>query len=233
MSKKRVIIVEDDTDLLDNLSEYFSSENLDVTGVSSAMDSFKALAESSYDVAVVDIGLPDLSGYEVVEYMRDKTSLGIVILTARPGIKDKMKGYDVGADHYFVKPANSSELVAVIKNLAARLDNNPHTSVIDEWQLDSQTWLLKSPDGITVNLTAKENAFLSLLLKQNGEPVSRENLRASLGYDFDVEHGNRALDVMVARLRKKLKEKLQIEAPLKTIHSLGYSFSAKENSLAM
>jgi DNA-binding response OmpR family regulator len=104
MNKGNVIIVEDDPDLLENLVEFLMLEGFNVQGVSCVLDFFQTLSISDFDIAIVDIGLPDKSGFEVVKHLRDNTNMGIIILTARDSINDKMMGYDAGTDYYFVKP---------------------------------------------------------------------------------------------------------------------------------
>ena len=228
MSQGRIIIVEDDTELRETILEYLTLKDFEVHGAECALDFFQALIGSPFDVAIVDIGLPDKTGFEVVEHLRHHTSMGIIVLTARDSINDKMRGYKAGADYYFTKPLDSRELSAAIGNLIERLGQNPAITPADPglWRLDTLRWVLATPTGETCKLTEKEMRFLSLLFAENGDSVSRETLFAELDYQADEIYGGRALAVLVTRLRKKIREQTGLEPPIKTIRSQGYSFSA-------
>ncbi len=230
MATKNILIIEDDIDLLKNIVEYLELEEYAVTGVSTVKAAFTELSQSQYDIAVVDIGLPDRTGYDVVQHLRTNTSLGIIIVTAKDAINDKMRGYDAGADYYFVKPVNSRELSASIKSLLCRLHNqNLHTDEpiqADEWLLNFRSWTLVSPKKITITLTPKEMSFLQILAENNNEPVSREIILENLNYHQEGPYGNRALDVLIVRLRKKIKTITKLDTiPIKTIHSMGFTFT--------
>lgn len=116
----RVIIVEDDRDLRESLVEYLSLDGHDVTGVGSALEFYQALASSTFMIAVMDIGLPDQCGYVMAEFVRRNTPMGIIILTARSSIEDRVNGYRAGGDLYLVKPVDCRELSAAITSLAER-----------------------------------------------------------------------------------------------------------------
>lgn len=226
--KSRVIIVEDDVELLETLVEYMELKGFEVTGTSCALDFFQAMTGACFDVAVVDIGLPDKTGFEVVEHLRTKTAMGIIILTARAGMNDKMRGYKAGADHYFVKPVDSRELVAAISSLLMRLsENRPTPSRLqdDGWTLDRLRRSIICPNKTLVKLTEKETDFLQLLMENAGTPVPKEALLKSLHYTMQEPYASRALAVMVTRLRNKMRDSAGVEAPIKSIRTVGYSFS--------
>lgn len=225
MNECNVIIVEDDEILLKNSVEILCLEGIKANGVSTALDFFKLLATESFDIAVIDLGLPDRSGLEIVTHLRENTDMGIIILTARETIKDKISGYESGADHYFVKPVDSRELTAAIKSLFSRLINsNTHTN--RKWFFDTKSRLLISPSGVKITLTLKEQIFIEFLIENDGAPVTRMTLLKVLGYNTDGPYGSRALDVMVVRLRKKIKDSTNEPSPIKTVHSFGFAFNA-------
>lgn len=229
MTEARVIFVEDDDRLRKNIVELLRLEGFDVAGTATALEFFQELSLHRYDVAIVDLGLPDKSGYEIVKSLRESTKLGIIILTARDGMNDKLKGYECGADSYFVKPVDCRELAAAIRSLMSRLERDvtdaPKEEAETKWDLDKQTRTLVSPANVQIKLTAKEWAFIEALKAKEGEPVSRETLLTTLGYNADGPYGSRALDVMVVRLRKKIKEETGLESPILTVYSFGYSFA--------
>lgn len=220
MSNGRVVIVEDDKLLLKNSMDLLRHEGFYVDGAASARSFFHAISNYTYDVAIVDINLPDMSGYKIVEYLRSQTEMGLIVMTARSTISDKIKGYDSGADYYFVKPVDIRELISAIKNLMARFG----LSSDGKWKFDSITRLLVSPKGVEIELTVKEQNFVEFIFLEAGVPVTRGKILEELGYSVEGEHGNRALDVLVVRLRKKIKEATDEDAPIKTVHAYGFTF---------
>jgi DNA-binding response OmpR family regulator len=224
---RKVLLVEDDVNLRESLLECLELAGLDVDGTASAIEFYQALNSAVYDVAVVDLGLPDQSGFEVVGFLRRRTPLGIIILTARSSVKDRVKGYDAGADLYMVKPVDCRELASAIRNLAQRISSQADspTQSRDTWVLERMRWHLVAPSGISVKLTAKEMQLVEILVAAAGQAVTREQLMATLEYPQDL-YANRALDAMVGRLRKKIEVAVGRDTPIQTIHAVGYCFSA-------
>lgn len=224
----RVILVEDDTDLRNMLVDELKYEGIEVDSVGSSIELYQTLIQNQYHIALLDVGLPDQSGLEVAQYLRDKTQLGIIMLTAMGTEQDRISGYRAGADLYFVKPVDCNELAAAINNLYARLYSQTIQNNADplEWHLNSQTWELTSPNKVTLKLTTKEIGFLEVLVNSDEDVVSRNTLLTELNYNADGHYGNKALEVMVNRLRKKIRDVTQGEAPIKTIHAVGYYFSS-------
>ncbi len=226
-TKGKIIIVEDDPEQLETLSEYLTLKGYEVRGTECALDFFQALLNRPYDVAIVDIGLPDRTGFEVVEHLRSKTSLGVIVLTARDSMGDKMRGYEAGADHYFTKPLDSRELAAAVGNLIARLSaGRGEPAAPGVWLLAPLRRTLTSPAGEVINLSEKETTFLRLAISENGAPVSRNTLLEALDYQSNEEFGGRALAVMITRLRKKIRDQTGLKAPIKAVRLRGYGFSA-------
>lgn len=224
----KVIIVEDDRDLRESIVECLDLSGLETTGVSSGLEFYQAIAETSFNITVFDVGLPDQSGYVLAEYARQKTSMGIIIMTARGEAEDRLHGYSCGADLYLVKPVDCRELAAAIRNLHARIISPLKIAPplpADVWFLEKSTWRLVSPDKGNITLTAKEMQFISCLAAASGSTVSRESLLEKLGYGDD-EYANRAMDSLVRRLRRKLEEHTPAPSPLKTVHTMGYCFTA-------
>ena len=231
MAYSKVIIVEDDLDLLNNTVKYLKRKEFEATGTGCALDFFQTLTMDNYDIAVVDLSLPDKSGFEIVKHLRAHTCMGIIVLTARGSLEDKLYGYECGADAYFVKPIDFRELVANINNLYTRLGVRSAKALSagpsGRWVLDSGAWTLTSPDDISLDLTGKELALLKALIKAKTEAVSRAELLQSLGYKSDNPYDTKSLDILVGRLRKKFKAAGIQEEPIKTVRNVGYSFSLK------
>ncbi len=230
MNQVKIIMVEDNHDLLANTVEYLTLEGFSIKGVSTALDFFQALTVEIFDIAIIDIGLPDRSGLEVAKHLRQHTDLGIILLTARDSIEDKMSGYDSGADLYFVKPVDLRELTASLKNLLCRIQQK--NKVIEEksvWNIDKLNRELISPSGVRIKLTIKEFTFIELLIFANGTTVERKSILRSMNYDDDGPYGNRALDIVVVRLRNKIKKCTQEDIPIITERSLGFRFKASSS----
>ena len=116
----RVVIIEDDRDLRESIIRFLSVSGVAAEGVGSVLDFYREIVVGNFDVAVVDVNLPDQSGFTLADYLRRSSDLGIIIITARDGMEDRVRGYGAGADLYLVKPVNMPELVAAIINLTRR-----------------------------------------------------------------------------------------------------------------
>ena len=228
--KVRVLLVEDDQDLRESLLECLTLAGHDAHGVGSALEFYRELAGSPFAIAVVDVGLPDHCGFQLAEYVRKNTAMRVIMLTARDAVEDKVRGYQAGADLYLVKPVDCRELSSAIASLALRLQENaaaeqPADPSPRAWRLVRQQWHMITPDGAAILLTAKEMQFMQCLAENPGDSVTRETMLAALGYRDD-EYASRAMDSLVRRLRRKIEEELQLPSPVKTIHGLGYCFTA-------
>ena len=116
----RVVIIEDDRDLRESIIRFLSVSGVAAEGVGSVLDFYREIVVGNFDVAVVDVNLPDQSGFTLADYLRRSSDLGIILITARDGMEDRVRGYGAGADLYLVKPVNMPELVAAIINLTRR-----------------------------------------------------------------------------------------------------------------
>jgi DNA-binding response OmpR family regulator len=225
--KARIIIVEDDALLRESLVTYLRHAGFEVRGVGTCLECYHALAMESFTVAVIDVGLPDQSGHVLAEYIRKNLSTGVILMTARDDIDDRVKGYATGADMYFIKPVNNRELEAALASLASRVfEKAPRKPAAPKaWRLVRHSWSLVNPAGKSIHLTAKEMGFLTCVAESYGVTVRRDEVLATLGYRID-EYSNRALDSLVRRLRKKISEVSGTPSPIKTIHSTGFRFLA-------
>lgn len=222
----QIILVEDDVDLRYILEEHLTKQGVHTTGAGSALEFYQKLSKRQFDVAVLDLGLPDHSGFSIVEYLKNETQLGIIVLSGSVSAEDKIKAYKLGSDLYMTKPVDGRELYFAIQNLVSRLNiteqAEPDSS--EAWVVDKESWSITAPCNYSVDLSAKEMRFVSLLGEQAGSTVMRKNLLSALGYPNN-QHGNRALESMVLRLRKKLAGCESGQIPVKTVHGAGYMFS--------
>ena len=236
-TKKRIIIVEDDHDLLENMVKYLTLAGYEVTAAASAREFYYHLSRQAYMLAILDIGLPDQSGLVLAEYLRKNTDMWIIILTARSTLDDKLEGLKYGADFYLVKPVDCRELSATIANLFARFEaappifdqfpeRNEHLQAQDlaPWKLERNGWTLTTPKGETFTLTSKEFEFIDSLSFRSNTIIARRDIMKILDYP-STEQASHALESMVHRLRKKI-EAAGYEFPVKTSHGIGYCLSA-------
>ena len=222
-----VVIIEDNCDLRETVSRYLRLTGMTVAEVGSVMEFYESVDIRNFDVAVVDLNLPDQSGFDLTGFLRRTTDLGIIILTAQESIADRVKGYGAGADLYLVKPVDFSELTAAIVSLSQRrreriapVPVNPLTV----WTLECSSWNLVSPHGVGITLTRQERLLVRTLADAAGQSVDRSTLFAVLGYAG--EQADSSLNALVRRLRAKFEAATGRSAPIETSYSQGYSFSA-------
>jgi len=226
----RVLLVEDDADLREALTENLRLNGISVLDVETGAAFREAVRVSQVDAAIIDVNLPDASGFDLAKELYGREDRpGIVILTARNGRQDRLLGYAGGADLYMTKPVDNEELVLAVRNLAqrvagARRERDDGAQPAAAWQLDLARKLLVAPDGTILVLSGREAMLLELLEKAKGNPLSRSYLGSVMGYGAPgPEH--RGLDAAVRRLRRKAALR-QIDLPLLVVQSLGLRFVA-------
>ena len=227
--KKRfeICIVEDEAELRDELVEVLLEAGYGVRGFSGSRELYAALLTAPCDLVILDIGLPGEDGFSIAERIHSLGSMGIIMLTARSGIEDRVRALgNCGADTYLTKPVDLRELQAVIVSLMRRLSSSDSrvNSLVEAaptpCTLSSDGWALLGPDGITLSLTAQERTFLQYLWKRIGEAVPREELAVAMGgnpFDYDFHR----IDTMVSRMRRKAAE-AGLTLPLHSVRGAGY-----------
>ncbi|MCB5190604.1 response regulator transcription factor [Methylobacillus arboreus] len=234
-SHLRVIIVEDDLDLREETELGLRSLGIEATGVADASALYRELVNKKYDIVILDISLPGEDGFSILRHLRSSGNMGIVMLTARGSLDDRVQGLNDGADAYMVKPVDLKELVSVLHSLARRLESRgaerqaqqPHPSSPESssWKLSKVHWTLMSPEGISIPLTPKEYAFLSRLVEKCGQPVPKAHIIHAFGGDIDDFDFHR-VEVMISRLRRKGKAITGELLPIKALPGFGFSFTA-------
>ena len=221
-----ILLVEDDTVLADGLLRALAAQDMTVHLVRDGLAADTALqrAESTptFDVAVLDIGLPGIDGFEVVRRLRARGgALPVLLLTARDAVEDRVRGLETGADDYLVKPFATAELVARIRALARR--NAPKTTVLVLGNLIFDSGARRARIGErALELSAGEWAVLEYLLQQAGRVVSKQQIIDTIapwGEDLTLN----AVEVYVSRLRLKLDG---AGLHLRTIRGFGYLLEA-------
>lgn len=219
----RLLVVEDDARLRTRLVEHFSTKGWVVDGAPDGREARFLAAEYPCDIAIVDLGLPDVSGLELVRGWRTAgLTMPVLILTARADWQDKVSGLEAGADDYVTKPFYLEEVEARLDALLRRVEGR-RRSVADFGELKIDTGARRvTLHGGEVSLTTYEYNTLAYLAHRAGEVVSRSELLDHL-YDRDSDRDSNVLEVFVRRLRKKLDPDGSL-APIETRRGVGYCF---------
>lgn len=217
----RVLVVEDEPDLMDALVDYLNMEGMRAVGVKSLREAQAWMVANGFDVLLLDLGLPDGDGLSWLKMRTDLQNKGVIITTARSDSISRISGIRAGADVYLVKPVLPEEIVSLVHNLMRRL----HGRAAPTWKLDETGWRLIAPDGRPFKLTHSEHVLLHRLAQSAGQAVSKEILASSLGHNPE-HYDYRRLEILVRRLRNKAKQTLDITLPLETAHRVGYAFTA-------
>ncbi|HSD84133.1 MAG TPA: response regulator [Anaerolineae bacterium] len=216
----RLLIVEDDPTLADGLNLSLSRSGYAVDCARHGTEADRMLTgEQSYDLVILDLGLPGLSGFEVLDRLRKRGShVPVLILTARDAVQDRVKGLDLGADDYITKPFDLSELEARIRALIRRGQYGGSAQLeLGQMTLDT-AGRCATLDGKPLELSARELAVLEIFMLRAGRVVSKEHILERL-CNWDEDIGDNAIEVYVHRLRKKLETS---DIRIRTIRGLGY-----------
>jgi two-component system, OmpR family, response regulator CpxR len=223
----RILIVDDDVELCALLTEYLSSEGHEVESHNTGRGAAGRALDGRFSLVVLDVMLPEMSGFEILRHVRRSSDLPVVLLTARGEDVDRIVGLELGADDYLPKPFNPRELSARINAVLRRVQprrtpEDSRASAVGDVVLDrgSRT-VLKA--GHPVLLTTVEFDLLAVLLQSAGNVVSRETIAERvLGRKFDVF--DRSIDMHISRLRRKLGDSDDEHQRIKTIRGVGYVY---------
>ena len=213
-----VLLVEDDMVLADGVARILRGHGMVVDVVHNGDDADRALQSREVSVAVLDIGLPGIDGFEVVRRLRARgSSLPVLLLTARDDVQDRVRGLETGADDYLVKPFAAPELVARLKALVRRSNPRPAELQLGGLQLDPFA-RRAAIDGQTIELSAREWAVLEYLMQHSSRVVSKQQIIDAI-LPWGEEVTLNAVEVYVSRIRAKIA---QAGIAIKTIRGFGY-----------
>lgn len=217
---RKILLVEDDDDFRETLQYALSSPDRAVTAVSSAAE-FRRIVGDRFDLAVIDINLPDDSGFALVRHLRESSPTRIIILSGRNTMADRVEGYTNGADIYMVKPTAQAELLAAVDSLLRR-DGADTGGELAGWRFDREGALL-APEGQKINLSVRQSDFMKRLMRSPGKAVRRDELRRVIGI-AETDESGRALDMFVTRLRREIEDQTKQKAPIETVPRQGFTF---------
>lgn len=215
----RVLIVEDDPVLADGLTRSLRSGEYAVDCVTDGVAADHALSSQTYDLAIIDLGLPRIDGFEVIRRLRRRSATPpVLVLTARDVLQDRVRGLDLGADDYMTKPFELPELEARVRALIRRGTAGGNAMILNgKLHLDT-TGRRVTVDDQPLDLSARELGVLEVLMMRSGRVVSKDQLAEKL-YGWDEDVGTNAIEVCVHRLRKKIEPS---GVTIRTIRGLGY-----------
>jgi len=233
---KKILIIDDDPEIRNLVSDFLLKENMSTDSVGNGTAGMELLSNNTdYDLVILDIMLPDISGTEICKKIRESSSIPVIMLTARNEDIDKILGLEIGADDYLTKPFNPRELVARIKAIFRRkeLDRSHIGTNILKLKLGKEDTNIKKRIGLEINLnsrivlvdkkevrlTNKEYQLLVYLTDNKGIVISRDSLLQNI-WGFDFYGQSRTIDVHIKQLRKKLGDPNGIF--IETIWSAGY-----------
>ncbi len=221
----RILLVDDDRKLAGMLAEFLEAQGYTVAVVHDGGEGLARLRAELWDLVLLDVMMPRVNGFEVLRLLRQTSQLPVLMLTARGGDEDRIKGLEGGADDYVAKTASSRELLARIRALLRRVRNAPAAEpqreiVIGELRIDggARTALL---GGVRVGLTPVEFDLLLALARYRGNVRSREQLMEQVR-DREFEVFDRSIDVHIASLRRKLADDPRAPRFIRTVRTVGY-----------
>ncbi|MGB5854100.1 MAG: heavy metal response regulator transcription factor [Oceanisphaera sp.] len=219
----KILIIEDEQKTGDYLQKGLNEAGFVVDLARNGLDGLHLAVSEPYDLIILDVMLPDLNGWRIVETLRDKgRQMPLLFLTAKDSVEDRVRGLELGADDYLVKPFAFSELLARVRTLLRRGSPQAQSN-----QLEVADLALNLPrrhamrSGEHIHLTNKEFALLELLVRRQGEVLPR-SLIASLVWDMNFDSDTNVIDVAIRRLRAKIDDGFDLKL-IQTIRGMGYT----------
>ena len=224
----RIVIVEDDPDVAQIIVQVLSEFAFQTLWCHSASEFLRQLPRHNPDLCIIDLGLPDMDGIEVMKKVKEQSNCGILILTGRAHVSDRVMGLELGADDYMLKPFEPRELVARARSILRRKENpstsDSPTSVAEfaGWKFYLANNALISPKGEEFILSTTEAELLRIFVQHPNRILGREKLTGG----NELTPMDRSIDVRISRLRRKLESDSDAPAIIKTVYGAGYLFLA-------
>ncbi|MCB1961846.1 MAG: response regulator transcription factor [Rhodocyclaceae bacterium] len=223
----RILVVEDETDIARIICNALDDYGFRWDHAATGRRCLQAAQQQPPDLAIVDLGLPDMDGMEVIRQLQDASPCAVIILTGRNDVTDRVLGLELGADDYLVKPFEPRELIARVRSILRRYLRSaddtpaaPGSALFSGWRFDASRHGLTAPDGRDVSISAAEATMLLALLRNPNRILTREQL---IG-ERNVDPYDRSIDVRISRLRRKLEDDPQNPRLIKTVYGAGYLF---------
>jgi two-component system OmpR family response regulator len=234
VSKHHLLIVDDDPDIAALVVRYFSAQGFRVSPASDGTAMREMLArDASVDLVLLDLGLPGEDGFDLTRYLRQQWRGPVIIVTGRGESVDRVVGLELGADDYVTKPFDLRELLARVRTVLRRTTErgasptqSDSTLVFSGFRLDARAYSLTDRHGVPVDLTSGEFALLKILVEHPNRVLSRDDLMTHL-HGRDAGPFDRAIDVQISRLRRKIEVDPARPEIIKSVRGAGYLFAAQ------
>jgi two-component system response regulator RegX3 len=231
--RRTVLMVEDETSITEPLSEALEREGFATEVARTAREALEVAERSQPDLVLLDVMLPDGSGYDVCRSLRERSEVPIIMLTARGEETDRIVGLEMGADDYIVKPFSAREVAARIRAVLRRTTSDQRGAAVRDAPLVAGRLTLDpgrrsaTHDGRELELTRKEFELLELLLREAGSVISRERLLDEV-WDVNWFGSTKTLDVHVSSLRRKLGDDSAAPRYIHTVRGVGFRFASPD-----
>lgn len=223
----RILVVEDELKAAEYLHQGLTESGYIVDHAATGADGLHLARQQVYDLVILDVNLPELDGWGVLEQLRRTHSTRVMMLTARGRLADKIRGLDLGADDYLVKPFEFPELLARVRSLMRRSETIPVPQVLKVADLELDPGRHRAFRGEQrIDLTTKEFALLHLLMRQSGEVLTRTQI-ISLVWDMNFDCDTNVVEVSIRRLRAKIDDPFDNKL-IHTLRGVGYVLEARE-----
>ncbi|MGH8397222.1 MAG: response regulator [Gammaproteobacteria bacterium] len=228
-----ILVVDDDAEIRALLEEYLTRQGYCITTVPDGPSMEQAMEDARFDLVVLDLMLPGEDGVSLCRKLRQRSTMPVIMLTARGGEGDRIAGLETGADDYLPKPFNPRELLARIKSVLRRARSLPENLQpedvrmfrFDGWQLQTATRQLQTADGMVVPLSGAEYRLLCIFLQFPNTVLSRDRLMELLrGHESNTPF-DRSVDVQVSRLRQRLRDNGHEPGIIRAVRNEGYVFA--------
>ncbi len=224
----KILIIDDDEELCELVSEYLGVEGFTVECVNDGEAGLNAALKGEHDIAILDVMMPKMNGFDVLRALRETSQMPVIMLTARGDDMERIVGLEIGADDYLPKPFNPRELAARLRAILRRSADTSDTNANENLSVDGIELMpaarTVSLGGGDVNLTSVEFALLHELLKTAGNIIKKEDLSESV-LERKLSPYDRSLDMHISNLRKKLGPRGDGSERIKTIRSVGYIYT--------
>lgn len=229
----KVLIAEDDSDIVELLTLYLESNGFVVTAASDGVSALECFKDKEFDIALVDVMMPRMNGYELVKKIREKSNMPIIFISAKNMDTDKILGLNIGADAYITKPFNPLEVIAYINAILRRYydfgndSNTKKNLVVGDLTLEMDKYILRKNDVI-IPLTSTELKIVTKMMQAPGKVFTKAQLYECINGEF-YETDDNTMMVHISNIRAKIEDNPTKPEYIKTVRGLGYKLESKKD----
>lgn len=222
--KYNILIVEDQKEISDIVSRYLEKEGYSYFVACDGFEALEVFSNQTFHLVLLDIMMPGIDGYEVLREIRKTSDIPVIMLTAKQEEVDRIKGFDIGADDYVIKPFSVKELIRRIKVIFKRIYNESDEQIYRYQELSLHSKSMKLYKGEEeINITSAEYNLLLVMFRNQGQVLTREQL-INLAFGYDYEGYDRNIDSYIKRIRQKIETDSKNPEILVTKYGAGYIF---------